>query len=123
MQFCGSSLNDSQGSLASPPADLILSASFPWPRIYGNLWGVATLQKVIKAYEAIAAAEARYREVLREARAAGVEQVDIAAALGVTREKLRIDEMTDEEREALRERDRLRKADLRQRARVAPSGQ
>jgi hypothetical protein len=75
------------------------------------------LKQVIKAHEAITAAEERYREKLRAALDAGVPQIEISKALGVTREKVRQDAMTDEERERLRRADAERKADLRQRAR------
>jgi hypothetical protein len=82
--------------------------------------GVTNLQDVIDAYEAIAAAEERYRETVRAAIADGVPQVQIAKALNRTREMIRRDAMTDEQRDALRrsESDRLRK---RRATRGAPS--
>jgi hypothetical protein len=69
------------------------------------------LQDVIAAYNAIGEAEKRYRATVRAALADGVLQVEIAKALKRTREMIRRDAMTDEQREALRkaEAERLRK--------------
>lgn len=60
------------------------------------------MQDVIDAYRAIAAAEERYRETVRAAISDGVPQVQIAKALDRTREMIRRDAMTDEQREELR---------------------
>lgn len=80
---------------------------------------VATLDDVISAYRAIAAAEQHYREILRAARAAGVEQKDIAEALGRSAEKLRLDALSDAERDELRRKARDREAGIRARAKAA----
>ncbi len=80
---------------------------------------MATLKQVIKAHRAIAAATEHYRELLRDALASGVPQVEIARELGVTRETLRKDALTDEKRQAIREADAARKARLRERAKAA----
>ena len=74
------------------------------------------VQEVIKAYNAIGQAEQRYRQLLRAALAERGNQVRIAEALGVTREKLRQDAMTDDERQAVRGADAKRKAAIRERA-------
>lgn len=68
------------------------------------------MQDVIDAYRAITAAEERYRETVRAAIADGVPQVKIAKALDRTREMIRRDAMTDEQRAELRriEADRAR---------------
>ncbi len=68
------------------------------------------MQDVIDAWNDIARAEERYRETLRAAIADGVPQVKIAAAIDRTREMLRRDAMTDEQREAFKkaEAERLR---------------
>lgn len=63
---------------------------------------VTTLQDVIEAFNAIEEAERRYREVLRTALAGGVRQAEIAKALNRTREAVRQDAMTDEQREEIR---------------------
>lgn len=60
------------------------------------------MQDVIEAYRAIAQAEERYRETVRAAIANKVPQIEIATALGRTREMIRRDAMTDEQREELR---------------------
>lgn len=77
---------------------------------------MSTVEDVVRAYEAIGKAELHYREVLRSALAVRGAQRQIADALGVTREKLRQDALTDEEREAVRVADAQRKTDLRERA-------
>lgn len=77
------------------------------------------VQEVIKAYRAIGKAEERYRQLLRAALAERGNQARIAEALDVTREKLRQDAMTEEERQAVREADAQRKAAIRQRAKAA----
>lgn len=77
------------------------------------------VEEVIKAYRAIGKAEERYRQLLRTALAERGNQARIAEALGVTREKLRQDAMTEEERQAVREADAQRKAAIRQRAKAA----
>lgn len=77
------------------------------------------VQEVIKAYEAIGKAEQRYQALLRAALATRGNQARIAEALGVTREKLRQDAMTEEERQAVREADAQRKTAIRQRAKAA----
>jgi hypothetical protein len=72
---------------------------------------VTNLQDVIDAWRGISEAEERYRETLRAAIADGVPQVEIAKAIDRTREMLRRDAMTDEQREDLRqsEAERLRR--------------
>lgn len=79
------------------------------------------MQDVINAWNAIADAEKRYRETVRAALADGVPQVAIAKALDRTREMIRRDAMTDEQREEIRrteaERLRRRREDLGQKAR------
>ena len=69
------------------------------------------MQDVIEAFNAIEAARERYRETVRTAIADGVSQTHIAKALDRTREMIRRDAMTDEQREELKkaEADRLRK--------------
>lgn len=67
---------------------------------------MSKLQKIVEAYRAIGAAEENYRQLLRDALAKGeVRQVDVAKALDLTREKIRRDAMTEEQREALRRAD------------------
>lgn len=60
------------------------------------------LPEIVAAWEAIEAAVEHYRAVLREALAAGVPQGDIAEALDRTREMIRQDAMTDEQRAEMR---------------------
>ena len=84
--------------------------------------GVVTtdeVEQVIKAYGEIGKAEERYRKLLREALGVRGNQARIAAGLGVAREKLRQDAMTEQERQAVREADAARKAAIRQRAKAA----
>lgn len=71
------------------------------------------MDDVIKAWNAIDEARLRYQETLRDALATGVPQVEIATALNRTREMIRRDAMTDEEREALRRTDAERKRENR----------
>ena len=68
------------------------------------------MQDVIEAFNAIEAARERYRETVRAAISDGVTQTQIAKALDRTREMIRRDAMTDEQREVLRkaETERLR---------------
>jgi len=72
---------------------------------------VTNLQDVIEAWQDIARAEERYRETVRAAIADGVTQVAISKALDRTREMIRRDAMTDEQRQELHrvESERLRK--------------
>lgn len=77
---------------------------------------MATIEDVVQAHAEITRAEQRYRELLREALDIRGAQTAIAEALGVTREKVRQDAMTEAEREVLRVSDAKRKADLRNRA-------
>jgi hypothetical protein len=72
---------------------------------------VTTLQDVIDAWRAVVEtekmhreAEERYRETVRAALADKVPQAAIAKALDRTREMIRRDAMTDEQREAYRRR-------------------
>lgn len=69
------------------------------------------MQDVIDAWNDIARAEERYRETLRAAIADGVPQVAISKAIDRTREMLRRDAMTDEQRAEFNraEAERLRK--------------
>ncbi len=60
------------------------------------------MQDVIEAFNAIEAARERYRETVRAALADGVPQTQIARALDRTREMIRRDAMTDEQREELK---------------------
>lgn len=62
--------------------------------------GVTTLDDVIRAHARIDRAERDYRDVLRAARADGVAQKQIADALGVTREDIRVDAMPEDQRAA-----------------------
>lgn len=63
---------------------------------------VTSLQDVIEAYQEISRAEERYRKTLRSALADGVTQTAISRALDRTREMIRQDAMTDEQRAELR---------------------
>lgn len=76
------------------------------------------VEEVIKAYRAISEAEEHYRQLLRDALQVRGTQARLVEALGVTREKLRQDAMTEEERQAVREADAKRKAGIRQRAKA-----
>lgn len=80
---------------------------------------MATTEDVIRAHAAIAQAQERYRVTLREALQERGAQARIAQALGVTREKLRQDAMTEVEREEVRAADAARKAEVRQKAKKA----
>lgn len=65
-------------------------------------------QMIAGAQRALASIEAQaiaYRETAREAVRSGVTQVDLAAALGISREKLRDDLRTEAERAAKRDQD------------------
>jgi hypothetical protein len=76
---------------------------------------VNKLTEIIEAYRAIDAAERHYREVLRKHLTSGaVQQVDVATALNRTREMIRRDAMTEEQREEIRRADAERKRQLRQ---------
>lgn len=79
---------------------------------------MATVEDVIKAHAEIAKAEARYRDVLREALKVRGTQARLVEALGVTREKLRQDSLPESDREKVREADARRKAAIRDRARA-----
>ncbi len=71
---------------------------------------MSTLRDIVEAFHAIEAAELRYRTILREALAKGdVQQVEVAKALDRTREMIRRDAMTDEQRDALRRADAERR--------------
>ncbi|MEU8334740.1 hypothetical protein [Micromonospora tulbaghiae] len=68
------------------------------------------LEEIVKAFRAIDAAERHYRTVLRKHLKAGrVQQVDVANALKRTREMIRRDAMTEEERDRIRQADAERK--------------
>jgi hypothetical protein len=76
---------------------------------------VEELNEIKQAYAAIDKAEQHYRAVLRKHLKAGtVQQVDVATALKRTREMIRRDAMTEEERDRLRladaERKRIKRA-------------
>lgn len=71
--------------------------------------GVSNLDDVIEAYNAISEAELRYRAVLRDALSSGVQQVAISKALNRTREMIRRDAMTEEQRDQMRRADAARK--------------
>lgn len=76
---------------------------------------MSKLNQIIEAYNAIDAAERHYREILREALANGeVQQVDVATALKRTREMIRRDAMTEQQREEIRRADAERKRQQRQ---------
>lgn len=81
------------------------------PTELGEHEEVTNLQDVINAYDEIKRAEERYRETVRAALSDGVPQVAIAKALDRTREMIRRDAMTDEQRAELKaaEGERLRK--------------
>jgi hypothetical protein len=75
---------------------------------------VSPLEEIIEAYRAIDAAWTNYRAVLRKHLAAkNVQQVDVVGALGRTREMIRRDAMTDEQREEMRQVDAKRKRTVR----------
>lgn len=63
---------------------------------------VTNLQDVIEAYREISRAEERYRETLRAAIAEGVTQTAISRALDRTREMIRQDAMSEEQRAEMR---------------------
>ncbi|MGS2615149.1 hypothetical protein ACVCAH_11580 [Micromonospora sp. LZ34] len=68
------------------------------------------LNEIVQAFHAIDAAERHYREVLRKHLTAGtVQQVDVVKALNRTREMIRRDAMTEEERAEMRRADAERK--------------
>lgn len=69
------------------------------------------MQDVIDAWQEIARAEERYRELLRKALADGVQQVQVAKALDRTRESIRRDAMSEQQRAEFKaaEAERLRK--------------
>jgi hypothetical protein len=71
---------------------------------------VSPLEEIIEAYNAIDAAERRYRDVLRKHLAAKtVQQVDVVRALNRTREMVRRDAMTEEQRDQIRRADAERR--------------
>lgn len=70
---------------------------------------MSTLNDVIEAWRAIDAAEQRYRAILRQALDGGVQQAEISRALGRTRESIRQDALSEEERAEIRRRDAERK--------------
>ncbi len=73
------------------------------------------MNEIIEAYNAIDAAERHYRDILRRYLADGeVQQVDVATALKRTREMIRRDAMTEEQREEIRRADAERKRQQRQ---------
>lgn len=72
--------------------------------------GVDPLEEIIRAFEAIDAAESHYRNVLRRHLASGtVRQVDVAKRLDRTREMVRRDAMDEEQRAEMRRLDAQRK--------------
>ena len=78
------------------------------------------MQDVIEAWDATRKAEQqlreaqeRYREIVRGAVADGVPQVQIAKALDRTREMIRRDAMTDEQRAGLRKTETARMRQIR----------
>jgi predicted GIY-YIG superfamily endonuclease len=74
----------------------------------------ATLDDVVRAYDAIELAVENYRQMLRQSLASGVvRQSEVAAALGRSREMIRRDVMTDKDREVIASRDADRKRQLR----------
>jgi hypothetical protein len=80
-----------------------------WPNPVVDHEEVTTLQEVIDAWHAVGEVERlrqetweRYRETVRSALADRVPQVEIAKALDRTREMIRRDAMTDEERDEFR---------------------
>lgn len=75
---------------------------------------MSKLNEIIEAWNAIDAAERHYRETLRTYLASGeVQQVDVARELGRTREMIRRDAMTEDQREEIRRADAERKRQLR----------
>lgn len=81
---------------------------------------MATLDDVTNAHRRIADATEAYRQTLRAALDAGVTQQAIATRLRVSTEKLRLDALTDAERDEIRRRNRERGADVRARAKRNP---
>lgn len=82
---------------------------------------VTSLQDVIEAFQEISRAEERYRETLRAALADGVTQTAISKALDRTREMIRQDAMTDEQRAELRRAAAERQRRKRQQPTTQPS--
>ena len=75
---------------------------------------MSKLNEIIDAWNAIDAAERHYREILRRYLASGeVQQVEVATAIKRTREMIRRDAMTEEQREEIRKADAERKRQLR----------
>lgn len=71
---------------------------------------MSKLEQIVKAYRAIDTADRHYRKLLRDALAKGeVQQADVARQLGLTREKIRRDAMSEEQRAQLRAADAERK--------------
>lgn len=74
---------------------------------------MATIKEVVAAYRRIGQAEERYRSVLRGALEQGITQAELAQALGRSREKLRQDAMTEEDRDRIRQANTERKRKVR----------
>jgi hypothetical protein len=110
---------------------LALFVNHVWPIVVGTAKrdrptavddheGVTNLQDVIDAWattqqaeQQLREAQERYREVVRAAIADGVAQVQIAKALDRTREMIRRDAMTDEQRAGLRRTETARMRQIR----------
>lgn len=80
------------------------------------------MKDVIDAWNGITRAWDHYRATLREALANDVQQAEIARALNRTREMIRRDAMTPEQRDALRRAESERKANARAGKRAARAG-
>lgn len=77
------------------------------------------MNDVVEAWAGIARAEEHYRETLRAAIASGASQTEISKALNRTREMLRRDVMTPQQREELRRADAEKKRHIREAAKAA----
>lgn len=78
---------------------------------------MTTVPEVVEAWAAYQAAEEHYRTTLKAALTVRGNQTKLAVALNRSREILRQDAMTDEERAAIRAADAERKRRLREAAR------
>lgn len=74
---------------------------------------MTTIKEVVAAYRRIDEAEERYRAALRRALEQGTTQAELAQALGRSREKLRQDVMSEEDRDRIRQADAERKRQAR----------
>lgn len=71
---------------------------------------VTTIDEIVDAYRGIEAAERHYRELLRAGIAEKINQTELARRLDRSREKIRQDAMSDEDRDQIRAANRSAKA-------------